>query len=205
MKMSNNENSSPAHQAKSTPITDSRPESTVPVTSTGSSHLGVSISSPAQGLTVNQGTSNLIDPLLSNEIHTETNNAKRLNESVGISNMNSETTMDRRSLVASRDWLTEVPAGTQIFKDQFPYALFNSASFPGAFALGIHEYVNATSVEFTLQVSASPFSVGVLQLLWTPGHSADMNKFGSPASSFSTRDTTNLNNAIDCYSMFSQP
>lgn len=199
--MSNNENSSPAHQAKSSPITDSTPESTVPVTSSGSSHMGVSISSPAQGLTVNQGTSNLIDPLLSNEIHTETNNAKRLNESVGISNMNSETTMDRRSLIASRDWLTEVTSGTQIYKDQFPYALFNSSSFPGAFALGIHEYVNASAVEFTLQVSASPFSVGVLQLLWTPGHSADMNKFGSPAGSFSDRNTINPNNAIDCYSM----
>nr|UNY42010.1 MAG: polyprotein [Picornavirales sp.] len=199
--MSNNENSSPAQPAKSTPITDSIPESIVPVTSAGSSKMGMSISSPAQGLTVNQGTSNLIDPLLGNEIHTETNNVKSLNESVGISNMNSQTTMDRRSLIASRDWLTDAVAGRQIFKDQFPYCLFSSTSFPGAFALGIHEYVNATAVEFTMQVSASPFSTGILQLIWTPSHSSDLNKFGAPAETFTARDTTNPDNAIDCYSM----
>lgn len=200
--MSNNENSSPAQiSTMSTPITEAVPESTIPVTSAGSSALGVSISSPAQGLTVNQGTSNLIDPLLGNQIHTETNITKRQNESVGISNMNTQTTMDRRSLIASRDWLTTATAGTQIFKDQFPYCLFSSPSFPGAFALGIHEYVNSTAVEFTLQVSASPFSVGILQLIWTPSFSADLNKFGSPADSFSSRDSTNPDNAIDCYSM----
>jgi len=199
--MSNNETSSPAQPAKSTPIVDSIPESIVPVTTSGSSKMGTSISSPAQGITVNQGTSNLIDPLLGNEIHTETNNVKNLNESVGISNMNSQTTMDRRSLIASRDWLTEAPAGKQIYKDQFPYCLFSSTSFPGAFALGIHEYVNATSVEFTLQVSASPFSTGILQLIWTPSHSSDLNKFGGPAENFAARDSTNPDNAIDCYSM----
>lgn len=200
MKMSNNENRSPA-QMTATPIVESVPESTIPVTSAGSSALGVSISSPAQGLTVNQGTSNLIDPLLGNQIHTETNITKRMNESVGISNMNTQTTMDRRSLVASRDWLTSANPGTQIFKDQFPYCLFSSPSFPGAFALGIHEYLNAAAVEFTLQVSASPFSVGILQLIWTPSFSADLNKFGTAADTFANRDTTNPDNAIDCYSM----
>ncbi|AKJ23343.1 polyprotein [Ampivirus A1] len=200
MKMSNNQNSSPA-QMTSTPIVEAVPESTVPVTASGSSAMGVSISSPAQGITVNQGTSNLIDPLMGNQIHTETNITKRQNESVGISNMNTQTTMDRRSLIASRDWLTAAQPGTQIFKDQFPYCLFASPSFPGAFALGIHEYVNSTAVEFTMQVSASPFSVGILQLIWTPSHSSDLNKFGTAADSFSARTTMNPDNAIDCYSM----
>lgn len=200
--MSNNENSSPAQNSTtSTPITAMVPETIVPVTSAGSSALGTSISSPAQGLTVNQGTSNLIDPLLGNQIHTETNNIKLMNESVGISNMNTQTTMDRRSLIASRDWLTNAPAGKQIFKDQFPYCLFSSPSFPGAFALGIHEYVNASAVEFTLQVSASPFSVGILQMIWSPSHTPDLNKFGAATETFSDRDSTNPDNMIDTYSM----
>lgn len=202
-KMSSNKmTSSPTQSpANSTPIMDSVPESIVPVTTAGSSNMGVQISSPAEGLTVNQGTSNLIDPLLANEIHTETNMMKRLNESVGIADMNTQTTMDRRSLVASRDWITTVSPGTSIYKDQFPYCLFSSPSFPGAQALGIHEYVGAEAVEFTLQVSASPFSVGALMLLWSPSHTIDLNKSDTNDTSLKNREMFNYNNAIDCYSM----
>jgi len=144
------------------------------------------------------GTSTMIDPLAGAMVDTAADFSKQTYDTMGISDMTSITTMERRSLITRSTWTTTQDIGNEIFELDFPNALFRSPSFPALESLKIHEYVGAQAAKFTLTMSASPFAAGALQLIWRPASTGHTNFVGAGALQ---ERMENPDNMIDTYSM----
>jgi len=183
------------------PISAEVPATATPVSA---SLPAPAISNPAPGMSSNEGTSNLVDPLAGIATNVQVKSDKDYHESVGLKDMTVSSVMDRRALVNSVNWETSVTRGGILQTGQFPRVLISSTSFPARDLLKIHEYFSAKALEFTVQTSASPFSVGALQLLWYPGHTINtttLAKPGDPAENIKSHTGENM---VDTYSTILQ-
>jgi hypothetical protein len=120
---------------------------------------------------------------------------------MGIISMNTDTIIERRSLIGSFDWNSSSAIDTPIYSGEFPRALFKSNSFPAMEALKIHEFISAQALEFTLQASASPFVAGILQMIWTPSNYGQTNWSGISNPPLDKQRMINFNNMIDTSSL----
>lgn len=185
-----------------TPNVEQTPAAPTPIDSTLQTINGLNISTPAQGLIINSGTSTIVDPLVGNQINVQEGFVRNVNETVGSEDMTTKSVAQRKCLVWDFEWGTEDPVGKELVTGSFPWDLVSSAGFPARDALSIHEYFSGKALQFTVQTSANPFAAGVLQLTWRPSYTGIQNQMGQfPKPGLTSGQSWNQNNVIDTTSI----
>lgn len=183
------------------PGSATNPAQPVPVTQTAQTLNVQNISTPARGEIVNNGTSTLIDPLVGNAMVLDNSIVRNFHETVGSEDMTTKLVAARRSLLQNMDWHTDSAVGYDLYTGNFPRDLLVSTGFPARDAVKIHEYLSGKALEFTIQCSASPFSAGVLQVIWRPSYSFNNNMFGTGGHTNPTYFDWSGDNMIDTSSL----
>ncbi|APG78975.1 hypothetical protein [Beihai paphia shell virus 4] len=126
------------------------------------------VSSPADGLIQDSGTSHIVDPLLTTQEQVPDVEITKEFSSMGIANMDSSNVMQRKSLISTFNWTSSQSTSGFIKEMTLPHDLVKSPGFPGRNALDFHEYFGARRLRFYIMVSCPPFARGAIQVIWIP-------------------------------------
>nr|ULF99762.1 MAG: hypothetical protein [Picornavirales sp.] len=159
------------------------------------------VSTPASLLINNDSTSTLVDSAVSEAVTVDPSFSKITYDTLGISPMDSDSVIFRRSLLTTVNWEPSYTRGTVLQVSNCPRDILSSASFVGMSALSIHHYLSAEALEFTIQAPASPFCAGALQLVWLPSSYGSTNFAGKGPLTANTQTLANYDNMIDTNSI----